>query len=39
MQLETFTYTSDKGWSVKSFPELDSEQTLVLIFAAQEMYY
>jgi hypothetical protein len=37
MELDTFTYTKDKGWSVKSFPDLDSEQTLVLIFAAPEM--
>ncbi|MBA3813308.1 MAG: FIST C-terminal domain-containing protein [Alphaproteobacteria bacterium] len=37
MKLETFTYTSDEGWSVKTFPQLDSEQTLVLIFAAPEM--
>lgn len=37
MELETFTYTNDEGWSVKSFPKLDSEQTLVLIFAASDM--
>lgn len=39
MELETFTYASDKGWSVKTFPNLDSEQTLVLIFAAPEMIH
>lgn len=37
MKVETFTHIEGKGWSVKSFPELDSEQTLVLIFAAPEL--
>lgn len=36
MKLETFQYVTSKGWSVKKFPELDSEQTLILIFAAPE---
>jgi len=35
--LETFTYSKDSGWSVKTLPDLDSEQTLILIFAAPEM--
>lgn len=36
MKLETFQYTTSKGWSTQKFPELDSEQTLVLVFAAPE---
>ena len=31
MQLETFTYNSVSGWS-RAFPELDSKQTLVVVF-------
>lgn len=37
MQLETFTYKKDSGWSVKSFPQLDSKNTLILVFCAPEM--
>ncbi len=37
MKTETFYYTTEEGWSVKNFPALDSEQTLVLIFAAPEI--
>lgn len=36
MNLETFQYTKGKGWSVPKFPALDSENTLILIFAAPE---
>ncbi len=36
MKIETFDYTIEEGWSVKKFPEMDSEQTLVLIFSAPE---
>lgn len=36
MELNTFNYTKKTGWSVKSFPNLDSNNTLVLIFAAPE---
>lgn len=36
MNLETFQYTISKGWSVPKFPALDSENTLILIFAAPE---
>ncbi len=36
MKLETFQYIEKKGWSTKQFPDLDSDQTLVLIFAAPE---
>ncbi|KTD64844.1 FIST signal transduction protein [Legionella spiritensis] len=39
MELEAFQYTKDKGWSLERFPELDSEHTLVLIFAAPEFIY
>ncbi|HEV2524610.1 MAG TPA: FIST N-terminal domain-containing protein [Gammaproteobacteria bacterium] len=36
MQVETFNYTEEKGWSVPSFPLLDSSNTLILIFAAPQ---
>lgn len=36
MELETFQYINGKGWSVNDFPDLDSEQTLVLVFAAPQ---
>jgi hypothetical protein len=36
MNLETFQYTLEKGWSVPSFPALDSAETLILIFSAPE---
>jgi hypothetical protein len=36
MQLATFSFDSGQGWSLKEFPELDSEQTLVMVFAAPE---
>jgi hypothetical protein len=36
MKINTFTFRAHRGWSVESFPALDSEQTLVLIFAAPE---
>ena len=33
MQLETIRYSRSHGWSTESFPELDSERTVVLVFA------
>jgi hypothetical protein len=39
MNLQTFQYVIDKGWSVKEFPNLDSENTLILIFAAPEFIH
>ncbi|MBY0292085.1 MAG: FIST C-terminal domain-containing protein [Alphaproteobacteria bacterium] len=39
MELETFLYTKEDGWTVKTFPDLDSEQTLILIFSAPEMIH
>jgi hypothetical protein len=36
MQVEIFNYTEEKGWSVPSFPMLDSSNTLILIFAAPQ---
>jgi len=32
MDLFTFQYTQDDGWSVDEFPAVDSEQTLLLVF-------
>ena len=34
MRLSSFTFLPEKGWSVAPFPELDSPNTLVLVFAA-----
>jgi len=36
MQVETFKYIEDKGWSVSAFPMLDSNRTLILVFAAPQ---
>lgn len=36
MELETFQYKTGEGWSIQSFPKMDSEQTLILVFAAPE---
>jgi hypothetical protein len=32
--LETFQHQRSSGWSVPRFPDLDSEQTLLLVFGA-----
>jgi hypothetical protein len=34
MRLSTFTFTPERGWSVPAFPDLDSPQTLVVVFGA-----
>jgi hypothetical protein len=34
VQLETLSYTTAQGWSVRPFPALDSERTLVVVFGA-----
>ena len=34
MELETFSYQANKGWSVRPFPQIDSERTLLLVFGA-----
>ncbi|MCC5792621.1 MAG: FIST C-terminal domain-containing protein [Legionellaceae bacterium] len=42
MKLDTFQYVAHgkkKGWSVSAFPDLDSANTLVLIFAAPEYFH
>lgn len=36
MHLETFFYTQENAWSMPSLPDIDSEQTMVLAFAAPE---
>lgn len=36
MELQSFFYTLQNGWSIDSFPNLDSPQTLILIFGASE---
>lgn len=34
--IETFMYQKKSGWTCKEFPNLDSEETLVLIFASRD---
>ncbi|HXV97065.1 MAG TPA: FIST N-terminal domain-containing protein [Anaerolineae bacterium] len=36
MKLETFFYTPQTGWSVASFPPLDSRQTWVIVFGGPD---
>jgi hypothetical protein len=36
MKLSTFSFEPAIGWSLKEFPPMDSEQTLVIVFAAPE---
>jgi hypothetical protein len=36
MRLNTFDYKNDIGWSVTSFPELDSPNTLILVFCSPD---
>lgn len=36
MELQTFQYHEKSGWTTKSFPDLDSENTLIIIFSAPE---
>lgn len=36
MQLGTFTYREQRGWSVEAFPALDSPQSLVVVFGASQ---
>jgi hypothetical protein len=38
MKLSTFTHTPADGWSIPHFPDLDSNQTVVMIFAAAEYF-
>src|SRR5262249_38778821 len=37
MKLETLSYTSDSGWSSNRFPELDSSQTLIIVFGSPDL--
>lgn len=34
MQLETFFFQADRGWSISPLPDLDSDNTLVIAFGA-----
>lgn len=34
MQIETFRYLKNKGWSINTFPALDSDNTLILVFCS-----
>ena len=36
MKLELFSYAADSGWSVDSLPDLDSDNTLVLLFGGSK---
>lgn len=35
MKVEIFQYTNNNGWSVDTFPSMDSDRTLIIIFASQ----
>lgn len=37
MQLHTLLYTKKSGWSEKEFPPMDSDNTLIIIFASPNM--
>lgn len=37
MQLATFHYT-EQGWSTTPFPDLDSDQTMIIVFGASTFY-
>src|SRR5229473_646643 len=37
MKLDTFSYSAATGWSVAHLPDLDSEDTLVVVFGAPEL--
>ncbi|MCW8450604.1 FIST signal transduction protein [Legionella quinlivanii] len=34
MQIQSFQYIKNRGWSVDNFPNLDSENTLVIVFSS-----
>lgn len=36
MFVETLKYTHEEGWSTEAFPDLDSKNTLLVVFAAEE---
>ncbi|MCW5878073.1 MAG: FIST C-terminal domain-containing protein [Anaerolineales bacterium] len=36
MKLETFVYTRETGWSVEAFPDLDSDQSIVIAFGSSK---
>ncbi len=36
MQLSTFSFDATRGWSVSAFPPLDSERTLIMVYAAPD---
>lgn len=38
MKLETFNFAKDAGWSLDSFPDLDSKDSLVIVFGAPEYF-
>ena len=38
MQIETFNFKKNDGWSVKSFPKLDSDNTLILSFSSPDFF-
>jgi hypothetical protein len=36
MKLTTFSHTAQTGWSMPAFPDLDSKQTMVLVFGSAD---
>lgn len=37
MKIESFQYIQNQGWSIPTFPELDSENTLILVLPAPSL--
>src|SRR6266568_3476749 len=37
VKLDTFSYSASAGWSVAPLPDLDSDDTLVVVFGAPEL--
>jgi hypothetical protein len=38
MKLTTLNYSKTSGWSTKSFPDIDSEKTLIIIFGSSSYF-
>lgn len=38
MELETFFYTQTNAWSIPALPDMDSDRTFILLFAAPEYF-
>ncbi len=38
MEIQSFTHTLSDGWSIPTLPDMDSSQTLLLVFGAREYF-